>query len=46
MFKYIFGEIFNIFTHFKAPIKDLFKILFQNVWQKKTADSSKIQEKN
>lgn len=46
MFKFMFGQIFNIFTLFKAPIKELGTILFQRIWQKKNVDCSNNTEKN
>lgn len=46
MIKSVFGEIFNMLNHFKAPVKDLFKILIELVSQKNEVDSSTKLEEN
>lgn len=45
LLKFMYGQIFNTFTFFKAPIKDLFKILYEFVWPKK-GEHLRGQEKN
>jgi len=46
MFKFLFGGIFKIFNHFKAPISEILRLLFNKECPKKnTAYLEKLEKK-
>jgi len=46
IFSVLFGEIFNLLKHFKAPVKDLFQVILKIICPKKEKDYSNNLEKN